>query len=178
MDKTLIHHSRVKSAVSSRWKPSKTTKDANINRKISASVLWDIQRILVINYFEKGRTINSKYIVFMVRLKEEIAKKKPQKKKKNVSFTKTMHHVKSQSQHKFRIFYAPTLSPRSEPQWLLAICRPQKNTPGKENWLQWRSYIGNLVVFYSQRQIVLQKGHRIVKEALESVYQFWKRLFW
>ena len=75
-----------------------------------------------------------------------------------------------------QIASTPTLFSRSGLQWLLAICRPQKNAPGKEIWLQWRSDIGNWGLFWGQRQIVLQKMHRIVREALESVYHPRRRL--
>ena len=55
--------------------------------KVLASVFWDVQGILSIDYLEKGRTINSKYyIALLVCLKKEIAKKWPQRKKKNVLF--------------------------------------------------------------------------------------------
>ena len=51
--------------------------------KILATVFWDAQGILFIDYLEKGRTINSDhYIVLLMHLKEEIAKKQPQMKKK------------------------------------------------------------------------------------------------
>ena len=56
--------------------------------QVLGSVLWDAQSILFIDYLEKRRTINSKYyIALLVRLKEEIAKKQPQMKKKKCSFT-------------------------------------------------------------------------------------------
>ena len=55
-----------------------------------------------------------------------------------------------------QIASATTLFSRSGPQRLLAVCRPQKNASGKEIWLQW-SDIGNWVVFWDQRLIVLQK---------------------
>ena len=43
--------------------------------KVLASVFWDAQGILFIDYIEKGRTINSKYyIALLMRLKEEITK--------------------------------------------------------------------------------------------------------
>ena len=46
-----------------------------------ASVFWDTQGI--INYLEKGKTIDSKYyIALLVYLKDEIAKKRLQMKKK------------------------------------------------------------------------------------------------
>ena len=38
-----------------------------------------------------------------------------------------------------RIASTTTLFTRTGPQWLLAVCRPQKNAPGKEIWLQWRN---------------------------------------
>ena len=67
--------------------------------KILASGFGDVQGILFINYLEKGRTINSEYyIALLVCLKEGIAKKRPQRKKKQCSFTKKMHHVTSRSQ--------------------------------------------------------------------------------
>ena len=44
--------------------------------KVLSSIFWDAQGIFFIDYLEKGRTINSKYyIVLLVHLKEEIAKK-------------------------------------------------------------------------------------------------------
>ena len=44
--------------------------------KFLASIFGDAQGILLLNYLEKGRTINSKYyIALMVHLKEEITKK-------------------------------------------------------------------------------------------------------
>ena len=55
--------------------------------KVLASVFWDAQGILFIDYVEKGRTINSEYyIALLVRLKKEIAKKWPQIKKKKTLF--------------------------------------------------------------------------------------------
>ena len=43
--------------------------------KVLASVFWDAQGILFIDYLEKRRIINSKYITLLVCLKEEIGKK-------------------------------------------------------------------------------------------------------
>ena len=59
---------------------------------------------------------------------------------------------------------APTLFSRYRPQRLQAVCRPQKNTPEKEIWLQWRSDIRNWGVFWGQRQIVLQKGIELLEK--------------
>ena len=44
--------------------------------KVLASVFWDVQGILLIDYLKKGRNINSEYyIALLVCLKEEMAKK-------------------------------------------------------------------------------------------------------
>ena len=98
-------HFGVKLAVSwmdsCRWKPSKATKRRKHPAgKILASVFWDAQSMLFIDYLEKGRTINSEYyIALLVLLKEEITKKKTAaKEEEKVLFTKTMHRVTSRSQ--------------------------------------------------------------------------------
>ena len=68
----------------SRPKRPKTQTSAGM---VLASVFWDDQGIFFIDYLEKGRTINSEYyIALLVLLKEEIAKKRPQMKKKKVLF--------------------------------------------------------------------------------------------
>ena len=55
--------------------------------KVLASVFWDAQGILFINYHKKRRIINREYyIALLVHLKEEITKKWPQTKKKKVLF--------------------------------------------------------------------------------------------
>ena len=63
-----------------------------------------------------------------------------------------------------QIASAPSLFSRSSPKQLLSVCRPRKNDPGKEIWLQWRSDIGNQGVFCGQRQIVLQKGIELLEK--------------
>ena len=150
--------------------------------KVLASIFSDAQGILFIDYLEKGRTINSKYyIALLVCLKEEIAKKQPQMKKEKVLFHKS--NAMSQVDRNdgkttwiaFWIAATLTLSSRSDLQWLLAVCRFQKNAPEKEIWLQW-SDIRNWSVFWDKRQIVLQKKDGIVREALESVYHPRRRL--
>ncbi len=52
-----------------------------------ASIFWDVQGILFIDYLEKERTINREYyIALLVHLKKEIAKKQLQMNKKKVLF--------------------------------------------------------------------------------------------
>ena len=72
-----------------------TTLESQIGRQLSGKQMvktvqsdqkpkfCDAHGILSIHYLEKGRTVKSKYyMALLVRLKEEIAKKRPQMKKK------------------------------------------------------------------------------------------------
>ena len=173
-------HSRVKSAVSwvnsSRWKSSKATKDANISWqgfgfRILGCAMYYVHRLpwkRIIAAFE-GRNRQK------TTANEEA---------KSVLSTKecTVSQV-DPNDGKIKwialwIASTPILFSRSGPQRLLVVWRPQKNGPGKEIWLQWRSDIGNWGVFWGQRQIVQQKRHRIAKEALESVYPPRRKLCW
>ena len=93
MDETWIHRYTPESyRQSAEW----TTKGENRPKrpkmqmsagKILATAFWDAPGILFIDYLEKGRTINGEYyMALLVRLKEEIAKKRPRMKKKKVLF--------------------------------------------------------------------------------------------
>ena len=77
MDETWIHHITLKSnRLSAEWTAAgescpKQPKTQTSSGKVLASVFWDVQGILFIDYLEKGRPINSKYhIALLVRLKE------------------------------------------------------------------------------------------------------------
>ena len=90
MNETWIHHFTPESnqqsaewtaAGESRLNRSKTQTSAG---KFFIPLFWDVQGI---SFIEKGRTINSEYyIALLVRLKEEIGKKRPQMKNKKVLF--------------------------------------------------------------------------------------------
>ena len=94
MDETWIHHFTPESnQQSGEWTAAGENHPVG---KALAYVFWDVQGILFIDYLEKGRTINSEYhIALLVSLKEGIAEKWPQTKKKKWSFTNTMHCVTS-----------------------------------------------------------------------------------
>ena len=100
---------------------------------VLASIFWDAQGILFIDYLEKGRTINSEYYTaLLVRQKEEIAKKRPHMKKKKVLFHQdnAPYHNGKTTWIEIWIASAPTLFSSSCLQRLLAVCRPQENSPG------------------------------------------------
>ena len=165
MDPSL--HSGIKLAVSwvdsSRWKPSKVTKDTNISRQgFGLRILACASYFHWLSWERKNHQEQISYTL-LVLLKEEITQKQPTMRKKKCSFIKTMHHVTSQSQRwqnymncSSNCFHTKLIL-QIWPQWLIAVCRPQKNAPEKEIWLPWRSDIRNWGVFWGQRQIILQK---------------------
>ena len=185
MDETRIHH-----CLSAEWTAAgeshpKRPKMQTSAGKVLASIFWDTQGILFIDYLEKGGIINSKYIALLVHLKEKYCQKMATNEEEKSTLSPrqcTMSQVDRDDGKTtwiaLRIASTPTLFSWSSPQQLPAVCRPQKNAPEKKMWLQWRSDIGNWGVFWGQRQIVLQKSHQIVREALESVYHPRRRLCW
>ena len=105
MEETWIHHFTPDSNQrSAEWTAAgescpKRLKTQTSASKVFASVFWDAQGILFIDYLQKGRTINSEYyLVLLVRLKEEITKKGHKWRRKKCFFTTTMHSVTSRSQ--------------------------------------------------------------------------------
>ena len=105
IDETWIHYFTPESNwQSAEWtatgeSPLKRPETQTLEGNDLASVFWDAQGILFIDYLEKGRIIYNKYyIALMVRLTEEIAKRRTEMKKKKCSFTKTMHRVTNRSQ--------------------------------------------------------------------------------
>ncbi|XP_019875979.1 histone-lysine N-methyltransferase SETMAR-like [Aethina tumida] len=93
MDETWFHHFTLDSnRQSAEWtayddpnpKRGKAQQSAG---KVMASVFWDAQGIIFIDYLQKGQSINSDfYIALLDRLKDEIVKKRLHLKKKKVLF--------------------------------------------------------------------------------------------
>ena len=78
MNETLIFYfTPVSNRQSAEWTAAgeSSPKRPKMQSKVLASVFWDAQGILFIDYIEKGRIINSEYyMALLVHLKEEIAK--------------------------------------------------------------------------------------------------------
>ena len=99
--------------------------------KVLASVFWYTHGILYVNYLEKGKPMNSiNYMALLVRLKGEIAKKRPQMRKNEVLF----HQDNARE-----IAFSSTVSSGSGFQQLLSVFRPKKYAPGKEISFQWKT---------------------------------------
>jgi hypothetical protein len=99
MDETwLLHYTPDSSRLSSGWtehdepnpKRGRTQRSAG---KVMASVFWDARGIMLIDYLEKGYTINSEYYIALLKqLNDEIKKKRPHLKKKQVLFHQVLCH--------------------------------------------------------------------------------------
>jgi len=99
MDETWIHHYTPESKQQSNQRrkagcsaPKKTGSVPSVG-KVMASVFWDAEGILFIDYLEKGKTITKEYYSnLLTRLDEKIREKRPSlQKKKKSSFIRTVH---------------------------------------------------------------------------------------
>jgi hypothetical protein len=84
MDEMWIHHYTPESKQQSKqWTEAgcsapKKTRSVPSPGKIMASVFWDAEGILFIDYLEKGKTINGEYYSsLLTRLDEEMCEKRP-----------------------------------------------------------------------------------------------------
>jgi histone-lysine N-methyltransferase SETMAR len=93
MDETWIHHYTPESKQQSKqWTEAgysgpKKTKSVPSARKVMASVFWNAEGILFIDYLEKGKTITGEYYSnLLTRLDEKVREKRPGMQKKNIIF--------------------------------------------------------------------------------------------
>ena len=141
------------------------------------SVFWDAQSILFINFLEKRRTINNKYyIALLVRLKEEIIKKRPQRKKK------VLFHQENAPCHKSIAMMAKLHELHFCTHPILQIWSPNdyrlfedlKRMPQRKRFGSNEEVISETETYFQTKDNSFsKKRHRIVREALESVYH-WK----
>ena len=97
VDETWIHHNTPETKQQSKqWtargepvpKKAKTVLSAG---KVMATVFWDAKGILLVDYLEKGKTINGQYYANLLdQLKEKIREQRPGLAKKKCCFTRTM----------------------------------------------------------------------------------------
>jgi histone-lysine N-methyltransferase SETMAR len=93
MDETWIHHYTPESKQQSKqWTEAscsvpKNTWSVPLEEKVMASVFWDAEGILFIDYLEKGKTITEEYYSNpLTRLDEKIRDKRPGLQKKKIIF--------------------------------------------------------------------------------------------
>ena len=176
MDETRIHHFTPKS------KLSQATNDANISRQGSdLRILWCAKHFVHRLLWEKKKPSIANIYHYRYVWRKKSPKNGHKWRRKSALSPRqcTMsqfdrNNGKLHDLH-FVLLKHPTYSPYLPPS---DYCITQKSAPGEEIRLQWRSDIGNWGVFCGQRQILQQKRHRIVREALESVHHPKRRLCW
>jgi histone-lysine N-methyltransferase SETMAR len=97
MDETwILHYTPESKQQSKQWTepgcsaPEKTRSVPSVG-KVMASVFWDAEGILFIDYLEKGKTITGEYYSdLLTRLDKKIHEKRPGLQKKKSSFIWTM----------------------------------------------------------------------------------------
>jgi hypothetical protein len=97
MDETWIHHYTPESKQQSKqWTEAscsapKKTRSVPSAGKVMASVVWDAEGILFIDYLEKGKTTGEYYSNLLTRLDEKIRQKRPGLPKKKIVFRQDAH---------------------------------------------------------------------------------------
>jgi hypothetical protein len=93
VDETWIHHYTPESKQHSKqWTEAscstpKKTRSVPSAGKVMASVFWDAEGILFVDYLEKGKTITKEYYsTLLTRLGEKIREKRPGFQKKKIIF--------------------------------------------------------------------------------------------
>ena len=72
----------------------KKTRSVPSAGKVMASVFWNTEGILIIDYLEKGKTITGEYYSnLLTPLDEQIHEKRPGLRKKKSSFITTVHQL-------------------------------------------------------------------------------------
>ena len=173
MDETWIHHSTSESnqqsaewTVTSESRP-KRPKMQTSPGKVLASIFWDAQGILFIDYLEKERTINNKYhIALVVHLKEEITKKLVQMKKKKVLFHqditpchKSITIMAKLHELHFELLLLPPYSPDLAPSdyWLFANLKRKRFGSNEEVISETEPYFEAKDKSFSKKGIKLLK---------------------
>ena len=103
-----------------------------------ASVFWDAHGIIYIDYLEKEKYINSDCCIeLLVRLKDEIAKKRPHMKKKKIIFHqdapchKSMKTMAKLSELGYELLPHPPYSPDLAPSYYWLFANLKKMLQGK-----------------------------------------------
>jgi hypothetical protein len=98
MDETWIcHYTPASKQQSKQWTEAgcsapKKTRSVPSAGNVMASVFWDVDGILFIDYLKKGKTITGEYYSYLLtRLDKKIVRKNPVCKRKKSSFIRTMH---------------------------------------------------------------------------------------
>ena len=131
--------------------------------KVLATVFWDAQGILFIDYLEKGRTINSEYhMALLVHLKEEITKKMATNKEEKSALSPrqcTMSKVDCNDGKNYMNCTSNCFCTHPNlqiwPSATTGCLQTSKEWSRERDLASVRSDIRNWSVFWGQRQIIL-----------------------
>ena len=180
MDETWIHHFIPESNwQSAEWTAAgesyqKWPKMQTSAGKLLASVFWDGQGILFIDYLEKGKTINNKYyIALVVCLKDEIAKNSHKWRKKCFHQDNTLWHksiemmVKLHELH-FKLFLHPPYSLDLSPSnyWLFADLK--RMLQGKRFCFNEEVILETEEYFEAKDKLFNKKGIKLLEKRLNK----------
>ena len=100
MDETWLHHYDPETKEqSTEWRHRgepcpKKFRTQKSTGKVMAPVFWDKEGIIIIDYLQKGKTINADYYTSLLeQLKQKLKEKRRGKLSKGVCFCKTMRHI-------------------------------------------------------------------------------------
>ena len=152
----------------------KRPKTQQLAGKVMASVFWDVHGIIYIDYLERGKYINSDYYIeLLVRLKDEIAKKRPHMKKKKIIFHqdnapchKSMKTMAKLSELGYELLPHPPYSPDLAPSnyWLFADLKKM---------LQGKRFGSNEEVIAETEAYFEAKDKSFYKHGIEKLEKRW-----
>lgn len=142
--------------------------------KVMASVFWDVQGILFIDYFDKGKKISSEYYIKLLdRLCAEIIKKRPQMQEKKILFHQddapchiSMETMVKLNELRFQLLDHPAFSPDLSPSdyWLFADL---------EKMLQGKKFGSNEEVIAEVEAYFERKDKSFYRKGIEKLEERW-----
>jgi len=97
MDETWVYHDPESKQETKEWTEPGTSAPKRIRvqksaKKVMASVFWDAKGILLVDYLQTGKTINTEYYCNLLhQLDAKIREKRPGLQKKKIFFIRIMH---------------------------------------------------------------------------------------
>ena len=152
-----------------KFKVSRTTK------KVMATVFWDTDGVIHIDYLPRGTTMNGQYYAdLLVRLRESIKEKRRGKIRRGVLLQQDngpVHSSKVAMQSVrdcgFELLPHPPYSPDLAPSDFFLFFHIEEGAPGPEIW-RWRwTYVGSGGFLQGARLRLLPRGSRSTSKALD-----------
>ncbi|XP_036336279.1 histone-lysine N-methyltransferase SETMAR-like [Rhagoletis pomonella] len=182
MDETSIHHYTPESKEQSKqWveRGSSAPKKAKVVAsagKVMASIFWDAQGIIFINYLEKGKTITAEYYSSLLdTLDQNIKQKRPHLKKKKILFhhDNAPSHSSWKTQEKinelgYELLPHPPYSPDLAPSDFFLF-------PNMKKWLGGKRFVSNSEVIAATNTYFEGFEKTYFREGINMLEKRWKK---